>query len=138
VLINTAGFLQSQAEATGEESTSQVSDGILVSAASVSVNDGAPDASPELTFQLKSGSDPVDLQNVRYEATGDVTAGPVAVSDTAKVLDGGFKTVTLDELSGLSTGAEIEIVFTTPNGGQTTEILRVPDTISDDTSKIQL
>jgi flagellin FlaB len=28
VLINTAGFLQSQAEATGEESTSQVSDGL--------------------------------------------------------------------------------------------------------------
>jgi len=75
VLINTAGLLQSQAEATGEESAEQVSDRVQVSTVigSTIASDGTDvegDAKIDLIEQtvLRSpGSDDINLQNAIIE-----------------------------------------------------------------------
>src|SRR6056297_1452858 len=73
VLINTAGFLQTQAESTGEESTAQVSNNIEVLSASGNVT-GDTDPSVEkvnLTVTRTSGSDDINLSEVSVEWIGD-------------------------------------------------------------------
>ncbi|MFC6719370.1 archaellin/type IV pilin N-terminal domain-containing protein [Natrialbaceae archaeon GCM10025810] len=88
VLINTAGFLQTQAEATGEESTEQVSDNVQVvnsigltnssddiSNASYFEGDTTPDedevAHIELTVQKSAGSGDIDLSKSTIEYSHD-------------------------------------------------------------------
>ena len=135
VLINTAGFLQSQAEATGQESTDQVANGIQVASASVDAN-SLPD-NPEVTLQLSPGSDPVDLENVRYEVTGDASfSGDLDGDATLQSGDttltaGDFTVLTLDGFS-IDEGDEVEVVFTTADGSQTTAIFSVPDPATGD------
>ena len=74
VLINTAGLLQSQAEATGEESSAQVSDRVQVSSVSGSTviqvaNDNVEDDGDEeislieMTVFRSPGADDIDLTN---------------------------------------------------------------------------
>ena len=72
VLINTAGFLQTQAEATGEESTDQVSNNIQVSSAH-GFDDQANDNVDrvEITVGLAPGSDPIDLENAEIQYVDD-------------------------------------------------------------------
>ena len=63
VLINTAGFLQTQAQSTGEESTEQVSTNIIFLSTTGTVNDGVDGIeSFETTIQLGPGSSAVDLE----------------------------------------------------------------------------
>ena len=65
VLINTAGFLQTQAQSTGEESTEQVSTNIvfLSTTGTVNATDGTPTGISEFntTVQLGPGSSSIDL-----------------------------------------------------------------------------
>ena len=66
VLINTAGFLQTQAQSTGEESTEQVSTNIVFLSTTGTVNataDGTPTGISEFntTVQLGPGSSSIDL-----------------------------------------------------------------------------
>jgi flagellin FlaB len=65
VLINTAGFLQTQAQSTGEESTEQVSTNIvfLSTTGTVNASDGTPTGIKRFntTVQLGPGSSAVDL-----------------------------------------------------------------------------
>jgi len=66
VLINTAGFLQTQAQSTGEESTEQVSTNIVFLSTTGTVNatgDGTPTGISKFntTVQLGPGSSAVDL-----------------------------------------------------------------------------
>jgi len=79
VLINTAGLLQSQAEATGEESSEQVTDRVQVStvvgdAIEVSSDDLDSDSDEDridgigLTVLRGPGSDDINLQNAVIEA----------------------------------------------------------------------
>ncbi len=81
VLINTAGFLQTQAEATGEESTAQVSDNIEVVSSIGEIKDGAnletadfEDAPAEndivragITVQKSAGSGDIDLSDATIQ-----------------------------------------------------------------------
>ena len=74
VLINTAGLLQSQAEATGEESAQQVSDRVQVSTVvgSTIENDGTESTDEEidlieLTTLRSPGADDINLQNAIIE-----------------------------------------------------------------------
>ena len=90
VLINTAGFLQTQAEATGEESTAQVSDQVQavneVGFTNVSIdtfgqttfedttNPGPGDDEIhriEMTVQKSPGADAIDLDAATIEYLGD-------------------------------------------------------------------
>ena len=71
VLINTAGFLQSQAEATGEESTSQVSDGLQIQTSTAEATASGNIEEIELEVSLAPGSDPVDVTEATLEWVGE-------------------------------------------------------------------
>jgi len=83
VLINTAGFLQTQAEATGEESTSQVSDRLQIVSQSGNVTDlNISNTSTEraidelqITVAQSPGAGNIDLTEVSVELIG--TGGQV-------------------------------------------------------------
>ncbi|MCU4924837.1 flagellin [Halobacteria archaeon AArc-dxtr1] len=71
VLINTAGFLQSQAEATGEESTELVSERIDVSGAVGIVGDTDNELdSINVSVSGAPGSDDIDLNETIIQAVG--------------------------------------------------------------------
>ena len=70
VLINTAGFLQTQAEQTGEESTNQVANNVDVIGESGD-SDGSQVNNVTLLVQRTAGSDDVDLEEVTIEYIGD-------------------------------------------------------------------
>jgi len=71
VLINTAGLLQSQAEATGEETSQQVSDRVIVQTVTGTANasEGGPAAIDDvnLTVRRSPGAGDIDLSNVIIE-----------------------------------------------------------------------
>jgi len=75
VLINTAGLLQTQAEATGEESTQQVSDRINIQSATGNVTDEYGDTTEvdafNLTLTKSPGAGDIQLDNVSYEIVTD-------------------------------------------------------------------
>jgi len=78
VLINTAGFLQSQAEATGEESTDQVSNGLNVvsSTATVGTDGSGNEQISNVTIKvaLAAGSDPINVTESNIQWIGDDNA----------------------------------------------------------------
>ena len=86
VLINTAGYLQSQAESTGQESTDLVSDRIEVVSSTGIVND----------------SDTGDLSEIRVVVTTAPGAGDIDLNETVIQAVGpeGEETLTLDSTSG--------------------------------------
>jgi len=153
VLINTAGFLQSQAEQTGEESTAQVSNNLEVGSTVGSIaeaDDGTEGVgSIQLTAQLAPGSDPIDLNDVTIEVypqgVSSTTDPGVTISGSTQLESGGDQgTIAFDDNSifgtyggsdtanGLVAGAEAEVVLTTADGSQTTTILQAPSPIPDD------
>ena len=71
VLINTAGFLQSQAEATGQESTDLVSERIEVGS-SVGIVDAGADTLKEIRVTVSGapGADNIDLSETTIQAVG--------------------------------------------------------------------
>jgi len=74
VLINTAGFLQTQAEATGEESTAQVSDRLQVVSQSGTFDDAQENGQiVELDFVLAQspGASNIDLSETSVELIGE-------------------------------------------------------------------
>jgi len=74
VLINTAGFLQTQAEATGEESTAQVSDRLQVVSQSGTFDDAQGNGQiVELDFVLAQspGASNIDLSETSVELIGE-------------------------------------------------------------------
>ena len=73
VLINTAGFLQSQAEATGEDSTDLVSERIEVTSSVGIVEDAeSPEALNEIRLSVAGspGADNIDLRDTTLQAVG--------------------------------------------------------------------
>jgi flagellin FlaB len=80
VLINTAGFLQSQAEATGEESTSQVSDGVQLVGSSAVTDTNGEVSIVELRVALAPGSDRVDLSDATIDWVGDTNSATLPVT----------------------------------------------------------
>jgi len=101
VLINTAGLLQSQAEATGEESTAQVSNNIEVFSELGTVEEDPGDSGEtddglfvtevELLVGLSSGSDAIDLDEVVIEWTGPEGSTVLEVGDSVDAGDGEFE-----------------------------------------------
>ncbi|OYR58659.1 archaellin/type IV pilin N-terminal domain-containing protein [Halorubrum halodurans] len=149
VLINTAGFLQTQAEATGEESTAQVTNNVDVVSA---VGTGDPIDTVTLVLKKSSGSDPIDLTQteIQYVGPGDVVTAQLDDGDVSRSVVSGSSAdileaqsdrievvITLSGSNGfsgtstLTAGDEAEITLTTASGAQTYETLRVGDPASD-------
>jgi flagellin FlaB len=146
VLINTAGFLQSQAEATGEESTSQVSDTvqILTSTGNVDSESTPSVTTADLRVSLAPGADAVDLSNAEIQLVGPggtetVSSPTISDGDTVLTDSTNRGTIQLQQsaleavssgggtANGLDEGDEIEVTITATSGGQTTTVLSVPD-----------
>ncbi len=136
VLINTAGFLQTQAEDTGEESTEQVSDRVQV--LSSIGEDTTPDGTIDtvnLTVQKAPGSGPILLDDVLIEWLGDSATTYTAAdfnSNGVTVLDDDNPraTITLTGVS-LEDGDSADLTITTGSGAQTVHSLNAPDIIDD-------
>jgi len=92
VLINTAGLLQTQAEATGEEATQQVADRIQIQSATGNVTNefGAASSSEvdafNLTVTKAPGSGDIQLKNVSYEIVTDGAVETGVFSDDEIVI----------------------------------------------------
>jgi flagellin-like protein len=151
VLINTAGFLQTQAEATGEESTAQVTDSIQVYTAAASSGniDGDGINQIDLRVGLAPGSNPISLNgDVAVQVVGpagvadaDMSTVSTTLSDsssratvTLNLNSGSGIDVTAATSTGLSAGETIEVTITSPSGGQTFEAYTAPDPLLTDQS----
>jgi flagellin FlaB len=133
VLINTAGFLQSQAEQTGEESTAQVANNLDVAVISATVTDQTVN-DIDADVQLAPGSDPINLDNVEIQLFRE---GGDAVTfdswDSGGTLESGqTDTANIDAVS-MGAGDEGTLVITTDDGSQIRESFVVPDPITDST-----
>ncbi|MDB2239968.1 archaellin/type IV pilin N-terminal domain-containing protein [Halorubrum ezzemoulense] len=158
VLINTAGFLQTQAEATGEESTSQVSDRLQVVSQSgylASTTDGDVDHLQFVVAQSPGASN-IDLNEVSAELIGGDGQQTLELSDaevniniftgTGEVLtdtsDRAEVSIALtsdhnigpvdaaDNLGySLTEGDSLTVTFTTASGATTTTEIRIPSTV---------
>jgi flagellin FlaB len=156
VLINTAGFLQSSAEETGQQSSDQVTNRLEVVSTVGTVNGGSVE-SVEITVKKAPGAANIDLastiaQWVSSDGSFDLTEGGSTDAGTFTVSevqddDGSISgsdvlndpadraRITLDASaivggSGLSEGATATIRLNTQSGGTTTVRLVVPETLS--------
>jgi len=152
VLINTAGLLQTQAEATGEETQQQVSDRIQIQSATGNVDD---DNINEVTVTVTKspGADDIDLEEVTYEfvtdsgvITGVVNEDGSSIGEITQETDDEvitdrsdrytlqFDAGTADEGLGednLEPGDNVQLTLTTAAGASTVTELRVPDSLVD-------
>jgi len=145
VLINTAGMLQTQAEATGEESAQQVSDRIQVQSATGNISNSEL-TDINLTVTKAPGAGDIQLENVTYEIVTD----DQVVTDVINDSNIGFITrntpdnvitdradryeITLNasedlEDAEIGGGDTLTITLTTASGASTIEELRVPDSL---------
>ncbi|EMA65951.1 flagellin domain-containing protein [Halorubrum aidingense JCM 13560] len=162
VLINTAGFLQTQAEATGEESTSQVSDRIQVVSQSGNVTDvNGSQGVDEIDFVVAKapGAGSIDLNQTSVELIGangqvafqlddlggsvtiftDPTTSDVVLTDSS---DRAEVNVDLDDgevdYGNISSGDRVSATFTTASGATTTTEIRVPTTLTKGQTSVRL
>jgi flagellin-like protein len=149
VLINTAGFLQNQAESTGQESTQQVSERLQVQSA-YGIDTGNPSADDDLeeiqiTVTLAPGAEGIDLEDATYQyvnssetildssnfnfnaVTGDSSPKQLVEGETTEI------TIVNGELpADLHAGNTAELAITTASGGQTVVELNVPEPLPND------
>jgi flagellin FlaB len=163
VLINTAGFLQTQAEATGQESTSQVSDRLQVVSTSGEVT-GSNDGINALNFvvAIAPGSSPIDLEQTTAEFIGqdgqatfeltdsvsEVTTTNIIGTDSGQILTDNSDRVNVNivlngntgdiDYNVLSEGERLTVTLTTATGATTTKEIRVPTTITSEDSSVRL
>lgn len=154
VLINTAGFLQSQAESTGQESTEQVSNNINVFSATGTDSDGSDTIDTiNLTVGKSPGSGSINLSSVEVQWVNGQSA--VLQSDSSTT---GFNIINIDgandnilanstdraeitiettgdasSLTGLGSGDSASLTITTASGSQTTVVLQAPEPIESPT-----
>ncbi|TKX50618.1 flagellin [Halorubrum sp. ASP121] len=161
VLINTAGFLQTQAEATGEESTSQVSDRLQVVSQSGIVDSGGDQINvTDIDFVVAKapGAGSIDLNQTSVELIGEngqetfqldelgsenVSIFTSPNADTVVLTDSSDRaeiSVDLGQVSygNLSTGDRLSVTFTTASGATTTSEIRVPTTLTQDQTSVRL
>ena len=158
VLINTAGFLQTQAEATGEESTSQVSDRLQVVSQS-GVVDNPNVTQIDFVLAKAPGAGAIDLNQTSVEIIGvngqdsfqlnDLDSENVEIftndeGDDSVVLtdssDRAEVSIDLEEIEygNISAGDRATVTYTTASGATTTTEIRVPTTLTDEQDSVRL
>jgi len=157
VLINTAGLLQSQAEATGEESAEQVTDRVVVQSVSGDVADSDSELDGiNVVVRRSPGAGDINLNNLIIEAfangesetytEGDAEGDTYAITeltdfDTDETLADSADRAELsftppgDELGE---GDSITFSITTAAGGTAFVEKRAPSTIDDGDSEVRL
>jgi flagellin FlaA/flagellin FlaB len=155
VLINTAGFLQTKAEQTGEESTAQVSNRVEVVSGFGNVTDERVDMI-NLTVMRGSGADDINLSSATIEWIGPNTATTLTENDTADA--GNFSVNTIKDTDGslpvlndqddrftvsmnasaisssLGEGQNVELKLTTQYGAVTIYRANIPQSLSQESA----
>ncbi|MFC3478233.1 archaellin/type IV pilin N-terminal domain-containing protein [Halobacterium litoreum] len=153
VLINTAGFLQSKGQATGEEASAQVSNRINVVSAYGNVNASGNVDFANLTVRQAAGADNINLSKSTIQWIGPDTATTLtydssAANDTeftTESIKGENPDVLVDQsdrikvvmaasnitTDGLKAGEEVQLTVTTQYGSKTTYWVNVPESLED-------
>jgi flagellin FlaB len=101
VLINTAGFLQTKSEETGQQSGQQVTNRLQVSSATGSSLNDEGVGSVNLTVKKSPGADNVDLENATVQWVGPSgTYNLVNASVEAAGADGHFGVIAFKDADG--------------------------------------
>ena len=146
VLINTAGLLQTQAEATGQETQQQVSDRLQIQSTTGNVTGDETVNEFNLTVTKAAGAGDIDLRNVSYEiitdddidngviGEGDTEISNITAENTDQVITDRSDRYRLtfiaeDTDSEFDPGDSVTITLTTAAGASTVEELRVPDSL---------
>ncbi len=158
VLINTAGFLQSQSEETGEQSSSQVTNRLqMVSAVGENISSSQVNT-VNLTMKKAPGADDVDMGAVTAQWVSDNTIADLVYTDASgeSGADGTFTIAAIQDDDGSISnsdvlnspedrvivsipawefgapgeGDQVSVQITTQAGGQTTATLTVPESLS--------
>jgi flagellin-like protein len=148
VLINTAGFLQTQSENTGEESTSQVTDRLqVVSTIGAVGNDeittidmsstkspGANDIdliadSGSITLTHADSTSASEFSTQAVDGSGDIVTDENDLHKVTLDLEA-ITEVGGDGSTGLAEGGTLELRITTASGATTTVEIRAPDSLS--------
>ncbi|WP_137287516.1 archaellin/type IV pilin N-terminal domain-containing protein [Halorussus salinisoli] len=156
VLINTAGFLQTKSEQTGQESSAQVSNRVQVVSAFGNVgNENVKDIS--LTVMRGSGSDDINLSAATIEWIGPNKAQTLVYGDSANDTQFTVNTIkdpdnskpvlnTQDDRleinmsatdingEGLGEGEEVKLKLTTQYGAVTLYRANVPQSLSQESA----
>ncbi|MFB6219015.1 MAG: flagellin, partial [Halobacteriaceae archaeon] len=160
VLINTAGFLQSQSEQTGEQSSQQVTNRLDAVAVTGTVKDTAATSSGKsieeinLTVKKAPGAEDIDLQNVTIQWIGPEGAETLTIDtvndgnadfNTSVIKDADGSSPVLNDpddridvginttqagLSPLEAGETATLTITTAAGGTTEVRIQVPQSLS--------
>ncbi|MDB9251785.1 archaellin/type IV pilin N-terminal domain-containing protein [Halorubrum ezzemoulense] len=154
VLINTAGFLQSQAESTGEESTDLVSERIEVTSSVGIVGDANAGVLNEtrLTVTGAPGADDIDLTDTTIQAVGPGGQENLVFTDRSfSVPDAGQDTVTIQQtipadsssiqvrLGEITDGSSItELTLRDTNAGQDVAVVDVSNLDQGEINEISL
>jgi len=154
VLINTAGFLQSQAESTGQESTAQVSNNVQVVSSTATAVNNQEVTTVEVKLSLGPGSDAIDLSLADYQVIGPAGAesfSPSSPGTLSEPQQSATLTINFGDSAGavsvgsgtstsgaLAEGDSVEIRITTASGSQTVEQFTIPDPIDTDKSAFSL
>jgi len=139
VLINTAGFLQSQSEETGEQSSQQVTDRVVIISETADWT-SSQTGTIQLDVKKAPGAGNIDLSQAVVHWAGpntvtDLTSGGgfsvSAVSGSASVLESDSDVLTI-EISdpSLSAGQSANVEITTASGGTSSTTLTVPESVS--------
>jgi flagellin-like protein len=150
VLINTAGFLQNQAQSTGEESTNQVTQSLQATSA-IGTSNGTAVKTLTLTVTKAPGAGPIDVNDSTIQYVAPDGAATLSAANTVSAGDAAFEvsgaTETLEDdadetklkimlapesgaMSNLEPGEEAELQITTASGGQTTVVVNVDDPLT--------
>lgn len=148
VLINTAGFLQSQAEDTGEEATDEVANQLEINEIIGDADNGDIE-SLDLHIQASAGADLIDLSEAELlyiDGENEINEDPIDNDDIEggageedTIIGGEEDTAIVDlDLSGneLDSGNDAEIVITTTDGAQAETFITAPDPLQDDTVRL--
>ena len=142
VLINTAGFLQTQAETTGEETTEQVTSALhILSTHGEADEDGEVIEEIEIRVKKAPGAGPLNASQVTITWIGDEAEvlsrgdGFTVESNADDFLlrdreDRASLFIDPNDITGteeLTEGDSVELVIASPAGGQTYETIRVPE-----------
>ena len=161
VLINTAGFLQAQAEATGEESSQQVVDRVQISTVIGEANETDNISKVGITVLRSPGADDINLNNsiievfadgssdtLTFEDDGidesfdeaDPSSSTFAIVDIQGASEGSLSdssdraqlVFNLNDIETLAEGETMTVTITTASGGTAFVEKRAPSTIEED------